>query len=160
MGFDPATSDQAYTVEAVENELLTGTTAHLRFRLAKDKGMLSVQPPSSRSRLQVDKVAASVGEKGFVSEADRDVVALALDLRQSGQSPLIVSDDYAVQNLAEHLQLEYGSLANFGIVHKFQWMMYCPACHRRYEHPARVCRVCGTVLRRKVLSKTKVGKSR
>ena len=158
MGFNPSASGEVYTVEAVENELLTGTIAQLRFRLSKEKGNLTVRPPSPRSRQTVDKASAQTGEKGFLSEADRDVVALALDLKRSGLDPVIVSDDYAIQNLAEHLQLKYGSLANFGIVHKFQWIMYCPACHRRYKHPAKACRVCGTELRRKVLSKTRIGK--
>ncbi|HEY4822099.1 MAG TPA: hypothetical protein VIH83_00240 [Candidatus Bathyarchaeia archaeon] len=158
MGFNPSASSEVYTVEAVEKELLTGTMAQLRFRLSKEKGNLTVQPPSPRSRETVDEASTRAGEKGVLSEADRDVVALALDLRQSGLDPVIVSDDYAVQNLAEHLQLKYGSLANFGIVHKFQWIMYCPACHRRYRQPARTCRICGTELRRKVLSKTRIGK--
>lgn len=158
MGFNPSASSEAYTVEAVEKELLTGTMAQLRFRLSKEKGNLTVQPPTSRSRETVDETSTQAGEKGVLSEADRDVVALALDLRQSGLDPVIVSDDYAVQNLAEHLQLKYGSLANFGILHKFQWIMYCPACHRRYRQPARTCRVCGTELRRKVLSKTRIGR--
>ncbi len=158
MGFNPSASSEAYTVEAVEKELLTGTMAQLRFRLSKERGNLTVRPPSSRSRETVDDVSTQAGEKGVLSEADRDVVALAFDLRQSGLDPVIVSDDYAVQNLAEHLQLKYGSLANFGIVHKFQWIMYCPACHRRYKQPARTCRICGTELRRKVLSKTRIGK--
>ena len=71
-------------------------------------------------------------------------VALALDLKLDGQEPVIVSDDYAVQNMAEHLSLNYGSLANFGIVHKFNWIMYCPACHRRSTGPEKTSRVCGT----------------
>ena len=159
MGFNPSGQADAYTVEAVENELLTGTMAHLRFRLSKEKGGLTVRAPSSRSRETVEQASARVGEKGFLSQADRDVVALALDLKQEGFEPVIVSDDYAVQNLAEHLLLRYGSLANFGIVHRFQWIMYCPACHRRYRHPGKKCRVCGTELRRKVLSKTRVTKT-
>jgi UPF0271 protein len=155
MGFSPSASAEAYTVEEVENELLTGTMAHLRFRLSREKGNLTVQPASERSRETVDLASRQLGEKGVLSKADREVVALALDLKQSSLDPVIVSDDYAVQNLAEHLQLRYGSLANFGIVHKFQWIMYCPACHRRYRQPAKTCRVCGTELRRKVLSKTR-----
>ena len=156
MGFNPSPSGQAYTVEAVEDELSQGTIAQLRFRLSKDKGDLTVRPPSANSLETVESVAGRTGEKGFVSKADREVVALALDLKDSGLDPVIVSDDYAVQNLAEHLKLGYGALANFGIVHRFQWVMYCPACHRRYKPPAKKCAVCGTVLKRKVLSKTKI----
>lgn len=148
-----------YTVEAVEDELSLGTMAQLRFRLSKEKGDLTVRLPSHRARETVEEAATRAGEKGFLSHADRDVVALAIDLKQEGLEPVIVSDDYAVQNLAEHLQLKYGSLANFGIVHKFQWIMYCPACHRRFRRPEKKCRVCGTELRRKVLSKTRVART-
>jgi endoribonuclease Nob1 len=156
MGFNPSPSGQAYTVGSVEDELSQGTIAQLRFRLSKEKGVLTVRPPSANALEKVESVASTTGEKGYVSTADREVVALALDLKDSGLEPIIVSDDYAVQNLAEHLNLGYGALANFGIVHKFEWIMYCPACHRRYKPPAKNCRICGTVLRRKVLSKTRI----
>jgi UPF0271 protein len=108
----------------------------------------------------VEAVSTKAGEKGHVSQADREVVALALDLKQDGQDPVIVSDDYAVQNMAEHLHLSYGSLANFGIAHKFDWIMYCPACHRRSTGSEKTCRVCGTELKRKVLSRSKVSRGR
>ncbi len=159
MGFNPSPMGQTYTVDAVENELSLGTIAQLRFRLSKEKGDLIVKPPSPQARETVEAISRSTGEKGYVSEADRDVVALALDLKGSGLEPLIVSDDYAVQNLAEHLNLRYGSLANFGIVHKFRWVMYCPACHRKFKPPEKKCRVCGTDLKRKVLSRTRIPKN-
>ncbi len=146
-------------MDAVETELSLGTIPQLRFRMSREKGDLIVQTPSSRAREMVETTSKDVGEKGYVSGADRDVVALALDLKESGLEPLIVSDDYAVQNLADYLGLRYGSLANFGIIHRFRWVMYCPACHRRFRPPEKSCRVCGTDLRRKVLSKTRVARS-
>lgn len=158
MGFNPSQPGENYTVDAVENELSPGTMVQLRFRVSKEKGNLTVKVPSPRGRGTVDEASAKTGDKGYVSQADRDVVALAWDLKQSGLDPVIVSDDYAVQNLAEHLGLNYGSLANFGIVHKFQWIMHCPACHRRYKGPEKKCRVCGTELRRKVLSRSKIAR--
>ena len=156
MGFNPSPMGQAYTVDAVEKELSLGTISQLRFRLSKEKGDLTVKPPTLRARETVETLSRKTGEKGYLSEADRDVVALAVDLRDLGLEPVIVSDDYAIQNLAEHLGLGYGSLANFGIVHRFRWVMYCPACHRRYKPPEKKCRVCGTELKRKVLSKARV----
>ncbi len=158
MGFNPSTLDETYTVSSVEKELLEGTMAQLRFRLSREKSILTVRPPSARALETVNHASAGLGEKGFLSQADLDVVALALDLKQTGMDPVVVSDDYAVQNLSEHLELKHSSLANLGIVHKFQWIMFCPACHRRYRQPAKNCRVCGTELRRKVLSKTRARK--
>ena len=155
MGFNPSTPGEAYSVEAVESELSQGTMQQLRFRMFKEKGNLTVRSPTARARGLVEDAASKAGETGYLSEADREVLALALDLKSDGLDPVVVSDDYAVQNLAEYLRLGHGSLANFGIVHKFQWIMYCPACHRRYKPPEKKCRVCGSDLRRKVLSKSR-----
>jgi len=157
MGFNPSGMGEVYTVEDVEKELIQGTTSDLRFQASKEKGGLRVREPSARSRKTVEGASGETGDRGQLSSADKSVVALALDLKESGEEPVIVSDDYAVQNLAEHLGLRYGSLANFGIAHKFRWIVYCPACHRRYSD-GKECPVCGTDLRRRVLSKARVTK--
>ena len=96
----------------------------------------------------------------MLSKADVEVLALALDLKKSGLSPAIVSDDYAIQNVSETLDIEHSSLANFGITRRFNWVYYCPACFRRYpiEEADQTCRVCGTHLKRKVIKKTKATK--
>lgn len=160
MGFNPSKSGEAYSVQAVEDELSQGTMPQLRFRMFREKGDLTVRTPSPRARNLVEDATSRAGESGYLSEADREVLALALELKLTGLDPVVVSDDYAVQNLAEFLQIHHGSLANFGIIHKFQWIMYCPACHRRYRPPEKKCSVCGTDLKRKVLSKTRASKRR
>ena len=158
MGFNPTGKSEAYSVRAVEEELASGTMPQLRFRMFSEKGNLVVRPPSPRAQSMIEDVSSRAGEKGYLSRADREVLALALDLRMEGQEPVVVSDDYAVQNLADHLGISHSSLANFGIVHRFRWVMYCPACHRRYDPPEKKCRVCGTDLRRKVFSKSKASR--
>ncbi len=158
MGFNPSKTDEAYSVRAVEEELSAGTMPQLRFRMFSEKGDLTVRPPSLRAERIVEEASLKVGESGYLSKADREVLALAMDLKLDGKEPVIVSDDYAIQNLADHLQITHSSLANFGIVHRFNWIMYCPACYRRYKPPEKKCRVCGTELRRKVLSKTKASR--
>jgi len=155
MGFNPSKTSEAYSVRAVEEELSAGTMPQLRFRMFSEKGDLKVQAPSLRAEGMVEDASRKAGESGYLSKADREVLALALDLKLDGHEPIIVSDDYAIQNLAEHLQIGHSSLANYGIVHRFDWIMYCPACHRRYKPPEKNCRVCGTQLKRKVLSKKK-----
>ena len=155
MGFNPSKSEEAYSVRAVEEELSEGTMPQLRFRMFGDKGVLTVQQPSLRAERVVEGASSKVGESGYLSKADREVLALAVDLKLDGREPVVVSDDYAIQNIADHLQIKHSSLANYGIVHRFNWIMYCPACLRRYKPPAKNCAVCGTGLRRKVLSKTK-----
>jgi len=106
----------------------------------------------------VEETSSKVGDVGVLSKADREVLALALDLRESGLLPVIVTDDYAIQNVSETLGVEHASLSTFGIAQKFDWIYYCPACFRRYklEDAERPCRVCGTRLKRKVVGKEQV----
>jgi UPF0271 protein len=156
MGFNPSKlGDEYYTVSAVEEELARGTMQQLRFQMSKDKGELHILEPTSEAKKQVAEAITQLGEMGYLSEADREVIALGLDLKSDSKQPIIVSDDYSVQNLAEHLQLKYRGLANYGIVYKYEWLMYCPACYRKYRPPMKNCTFCGTGLKRKVLSKKK-----
>lgn len=158
MGFNPNKGSEAYSVHEVEEELSAGTMPQLRFRMFMEKGVLIVQSPSPRAEGLVDDASRKAGESSYLSSADREVLALAMDLKLSNREPVIVSDDYAIQNLAEHLGINHSSLANFGIVHRFEWIMFCPACFRRYKPPEKTCLVCGTNLKRKVLSKAKARK--
>jgi UPF0271 protein len=105
----------------------------------------------------VEETSLRVGDVGVLSRADIEILALALDLKNNDQSPAIVSDDYAIQNVSESLGIEHASLATFGISQKFDWVYYCPACFRRYtaEDAGQPCRVCGTPLKRKVSRKVK-----
>src|SRR5260370_7279179 len=144
MGFNPSKTTEAYSVQAVEEELAAGTMPQLRFRMFSEKGELKVQAPSSRAQGIVEDASSRVGESGYLSKADREVLALAMDLKLGGHEPVIVSDDYAIQNLAEHLQIGHSSLANFGIVHRFDWIMNCPPCYIPHPPPANNCRDCGT----------------
>ena len=155
MGFNPSRKGEAYSVRAVEEELSNGSMPQLRFRMFSEKGELTVQLPTARAQTIVEDATARMGESGYLSKADREVLALALDLKLDGRETVIVSDDYAIQNIADQLEIGHSSLANFGIVHRFRWIMYCPACFRRYKPPEKTCQVCGTTLKRKVLSKTR-----
>lgn len=160
-GFNPQSVDlKVFTVPAVERELSLTSMAMLRFSAARDSGKLNVRRPTESSLSQVREKSLELGEQLVLSEADIEILALALDLKGSGLDPVVVSDDYAVQNVAETLSIAYASLATFGISYEFNWVLYCPACFRRYPHaPIRnECQVCGTELKRKVLRKLEAKK--
>lgn len=158
MGFNPMSVEtQTYSVLSVEEELQRDSMAMTRLRTARDSGKLIVKEPAATVRQQVERAAQGAGDNLILSRADRDILALALGLQSNGNDPVIVSDDYAVQNVAESLRIGFRSLATFGITHKFDWIYYCPGCHRKYAQVREgECEVCGTKLRRKVLSKKPV----
>ena len=148
-GFSPG-SEPAYTVDAVLSELRDELT-RLRVESQVASGSIKVRGPGERYVAAVAEEARRRGEDAALSAADAMVLSLGLQLRDEGLDPVVVSDDYAVQNMAEHLGLGYRSLAVGGIRRRFSWVTYCPGCRRRFDgpQPDGVCPVCGTPLRRK-----------
>jgi UPF0271 protein len=156
MGVNPSSMEGvAYSVPAVADELPERTMASLRFNTSRDSGKLIVKMPDLRSRNTIRTASSQLGEDQVLSEADRQILALALNLKLHGKAPTIVSDDYAIQNVAERLKLSYLPLATFGISYEFDWILFCPACFKKYlpGYGSALCRVCGTELKRKVLRK-------
>jgi len=156
MGVNPSMiRGEVYSVPEVESELPPKSMAALRFSTSRDNSVLSVRAPRQSSYEAVKKASLKLGERGALSRADLKILALGLDLKLERLSPIIVSDDYAIQNVAEHLDLSYTFLATFGITYEFNWSIYCPACFRRYmsSYLDRKCEVCGTELKRRVLKR-------
>jgi UPF0271 protein len=151
MGLDPLGLEfESYSVPEVRDELREQTGPSYRLAISSSSGKLRIQSPTSSSLEKVSEKAKLLGDKVVLSKADTCVLALALDLRGEGKSPVIVSDDYAVQNVAEGMDIAYQPLATLGIREKFNWTYYCPACFRRYPNgDVQVCGVCGTKLKRK-----------
>ena len=153
---DPLGLDlESYSVPEVTDELRGQTGPSIRVSLSTSSGKLKIRSPSTESLEEIGSRASMLGDEGALSKADRGVLALALDLRKEGTAPIIVSDDYAVQNVAEAVGIAYQSLATLGIRQRFDWTFYCPACFRRYPGALEmeVCQVCGTKLKRKPLRK-------
>ena len=156
MGLDPLGLElESYSVPEVTEELRDQTGPSIRVSLSTSSGKLKIRIPSKDSVDEIGTKAGILGDKVALSKADRGVLALALDLRKDGTEPIIVSDDYAVQNVAEAVGIAYQSLATLGIRQRFDWTFYCPACFRRYPGAVEmeVCQVCGTKLKRKPLRK-------
>jgi len=160
-GFDPFTvTDATYTVPAVRQELASNSMTYTRFKTAIDSGKLRVKTPSGSFLAQVDKSSRVVGDMRFLSEVDKQVLALALEIQSHGMNVLLVTDDYSIQNVANQLGLKFAPLVTFGIRYRLDWVIYCPACHREYppDSKLKTCEACGTELKRKPLRKTALRK--
>jgi len=155
MGLDPlGLEDETYSVPDVAEELRDQTGPSYRLTLSSSSGKMKIQPPTEDSLREVVDHAKLLGDRLVLSKADSSVLALAVDLKKSGKIPIIVSDDYAIQNVAEGLGIGYQSLSSLGIRQKYKWIYYCPACFKRYvTGDLQICGVCGTKLKRKPLRK-------
>lgn len=153
-GFDPfSISEEQYTAPKVLDEITEDSMLGLRFKTAIDNGKVKVENPDKTFLEKVKASASAIGDAYYLSKTDLQVLALALQLKARGHTPLIVTDDYSIQNVANQMQIEFASLATFGIRRRLQWVRYCPACHRQYpaDYKHSKCQVCGTDLKRKPL---------
>lgn len=157
MGLDPLGLQlDTYTVPEVAEELRVQTGPSYRLTFSSSSGKLRIQSASAKALQEVVDKASSLGDRLVLSRADSSILALAIDLREEGKIPIIVSDDYAVQNVAEEMGVAYHSLSSLGIRQKYKWIYYCPACFKRYSSgDMQICTVCGTKLKRKTLRKEK-----
>jgi UPF0271 protein len=123
----------------------------MRFETAVESGKVKVRAPTKESSTAAKGSASKVGDSFKLSEADMQLLALALELKQEGYMPQIVTDDYSIQNVATQMGIGFLALATFGIKRLLEWIRYCPACHKEYSAntKSKECQVCGTELKRK-----------
>ena len=154
-GFDTQYSDY-YTVPKVLEEV-KNRNALMRLESSLHTGKLNVIKPEGRYLMEVEKTAVKMGEAEALSQTDKELLALGLQLKYENREPEIVSDDYSVQNMADALSIKHLGLATPGIKKRLTWTIYCPGCRKTYSEPQKdgVCPICGTELRRRPIKKRK-----
>jgi UPF0271 protein len=115
---------------------------------------VQVTEPSPESVTRVRTTASKTGDLGALSQTDISLLALALDLTTAEGGVSLVSDDFAVRNVAEVLSIPLAQTSLKGGEWKnITWKIYCRGCGKEYTNPKlTVCTVCGTQLVRKAAS--------
>jgi rRNA maturation endonuclease Nob1 len=111
---------------------------------------IEVVAPSEGYLMKVEETVKAIGEMS-VSTTDKSLIALSLQLKDAGQRPVLVSDDYALQNLAEISNVDYLPYVEKGIHDRYSWKLVCPACFREYPPLSELeaCPICGTTLKKR-----------
>lgn len=114
---------------------------------------VQVTEPSKESVQRVKEASNRTGDEKSLSEADTSILAVTLDLAKSriGAQVILVTDDFAVRNVAEVIGINLSETSlRGGEWKKITWITYCKGCGKEYLDPKRsVCAVCGTKLSRK-----------
>jgi UPF0271 protein len=112
---------------------------------------VQVTEPSPESLARVKATAAKTGDIGALSQTDISLLALGLDLMRNEGGASLVSDDFAVRNVAEILSIPLAPTSmKGGEWRNITWKIYCRGCGKTYTNPKlTVCPVCGTQLVRK-----------
>lgn len=151
-GFDPfSLGEEQITAPLVEDEIKRNAMIKFRFETAVESGKVKVKAPSQEFLNKVKASASKVGDSFKLSDTDLQLLALALEMKESGCNPQLITDDYSIQNVATKLGIEFRALVTFGIKRLLEWIRYCPACHKEYPVNSKFkeCQVCGTELKRK-----------
>lgn len=123
-------------------EELTDTHAKCRFEVLTAAG-LTVREPRGEDLARVDAAALRTGDSGVLSGTDRDILALALEL-----SAVLVTDDFAIQNVAHRLGIETRSIRQRP-ARPIRWRYRCSGCGRYWKEPGD-CPICGAPIKRKL----------
>lgn len=112
---------------------------------------VQVTEPSPEAIAKVKATASKTGDLGALSLTDISLLALALDLSSADGGASLVSDDFAVRNVADVLSIRLAPSALKGGEWKnITWKLYCRGCGKQYTNPKlTTCPVCGTQLARK-----------
>jgi UPF0271 protein len=129
-------------LDEVKHKSIGSQLVHTRVRVTE---------PSRNSIKRVREIATKTGDLDSLSEADISLIALALDLISSGDTVYLVSDDFAVRNVADSLGIPLSQTVLKGSEwHKISWIMKCRGCGKEYKNSKLTeCPVCGTRLVKK-----------
>ena len=93
------------------------------------------------------------GDDLRLSEADKKLLALALDLKCENENIKVLTDDYSMQNVLRILEIPYDSIITEGIKGVYNWVKTCEGCKKEFDadYPFDDCEICGSkVFKRRI----------
>ncbi len=142
--------DTYYTTPHIADELQRIPFFNNRIETLLNSNRLQIIDPSSISLQSILKDSLNIENKKSLSDADISILALAKDFISEDYSVMVLTDDFAIQNVAKKLGISYKPLLYAGIKYSGQWINYCSACNSVYQSTDDVCKNCGNPLKRKL----------
>jgi UPF0271 protein len=132
------------TTQAVFEEVKHIKKSHGAIEVLLETGNLEIIDPDKNSIETARAAAKKTGDYQKLSHADFSIIALALQLKIK-----LLTDDYAVANVATSLKIPVESSSSKGIRETRKWIAYCSACRKAFGPAAKECPLCGNKLKRK-----------
>jgi len=114
-----------------------------RFDALEGSGM-HLHIPDSETVERIERAARETGDLDELSRTDIRLIAATFEL--DGK---LVTDDYAMQNVAEKLEVAVEVIAQDGIDEQREWRFQCQGCGREFDENHDRCPICGSPLSRK-----------
>lgn len=114
-----------------------------RFDALEGSGM-HMHIPDGETVERIERAARETGDYEQLSRTDIRLIAATFELDGT-----LVTDDYAMQNVAEKLELDVEVIARDGIEEQRSWLFQCQGCGREFDEKHDRCPICGSELSRK-----------
>ena len=162
-----ASSASSYTTSLVYQEIKHIKRNYDALDAILDIKRLRIRDPNLTSITSAKEAAKATGDLPQLSKQDISIIALGIEM--SGD---IVTDDFAVSNVAKSLHLNVMPIMTRGITDQGRWVHYCPGCRTNhyssnlakgervkvksnmttaFTDMVNCCPACGTRLKRKLL---------
>lgn len=143
----------AYTTHSVLRELKKRHTNYAKVIALIEANILEVLSPSKIFVEKVKEKAMQLGELGKISSTDLEIIALAMSFRSREEDILVITNDFAIQNILSHLNIKYKSIGQREIREPRKYVYECKNCHSKYETKYNFCPKCGGRVITKIIRK-------
>lgn len=106
---------------------------------------LKIREPDGDATKAAISAAKDTGDYPQLSKQDLSIIALCIELEGE-----IISDDFAISNVAKNIGLKISPIMTQGIRDVGRWVHYCPGCKTSHK-TGKECPMCATPLKRKLL---------
>ena len=132
-GMPFASNDSFMTTSIVYEEI-----QHIKIK----QGALEMLQQTNRLQIR------DPSDENITIVTDVSIIALALENNSE-----LITDDFAVTNVAKQLKIKTSSLMTEGIKTVGKWISYCSACGKEFSKQ-KECPICGNKLNRKLIKKS------
>jgi UPF0271 protein len=143
---------QSFITASVVSEI-KDLKSKLLLESAIDNSSIKIMEPESIDIKNVSKVVRESGDILRLSKVDMNLIALAFKLKRESSKPMVVTDDYSMQNVLKIVGIPYRSVLTEGIKEIYGWIKVCKGCKKKYpsEYLFDECEICGTRIIKKRL---------
>ncbi len=126
-----------------------------------EDGSINIMEPEPLDIKNVTDVIRKSGDVLRLSDEDKSLVALAFKLKRENKDPMVVTDDYSMQNVLKIVGIPFRSVLTEGIKEIYSWIKICKGCKKKYppEYPFDECEICGTRIIKRRIKKKATNKS-
>ena len=147
-GIPFVSNDSFMTTNTVYDEIQHIKVKQGALEMLQQTNRLQIRDPSDENITIVTDASIKTGDNSTISKQDVSIIALALE-----NNIELITDDFAVTNVAKQLKIKTSSLMTKGISTVGKWISYCSMCGKEFSKQ-KECPICGNKLNRKLVKKS------